>query len=154
MGIAYATHRREEKVIKTFCRKTWREELVGRPRHIWRNNINLELKERGHEGVEWMRLAQDRDHWWVLVNTVMNLSVRWKAVNFLTSSVSVNLSLLHGVHCFVLCTDTFRLPEHGNLPKSRLGIPFKATDSLIDSLVRGHVFLGSFGDVWLSVCVT
>jgi hypothetical protein len=26
-------------------------------------------------GVEWIRLAQDRDRWQVLVNTVMNLRV-------------------------------------------------------------------------------
>jgi hypothetical protein len=24
-------------------------------------------------GVEWIQLAQDRDRWWALVNTVMNL---------------------------------------------------------------------------------
>jgi hypothetical protein len=26
-------------------------------------------------GVEWIQLAQDRDHWWALVNAVMNLRV-------------------------------------------------------------------------------
>jgi hypothetical protein len=26
-------------------------------------------------GVEWIQLAQDRDRWWALVNTVMNLRV-------------------------------------------------------------------------------
>jgi hypothetical protein len=27
------------------------------------------------EGVEWIQLAQDRDRWWAVVNTVMNLRV-------------------------------------------------------------------------------
>jgi hypothetical protein len=25
------------------------------------------------EGVDWIHMAQDRDQWWALVNTVMNL---------------------------------------------------------------------------------
>jgi hypothetical protein len=32
----------------------------------------MDLGEIGWEGVEWIHLAQDRDWWWVLVNTVMN----------------------------------------------------------------------------------
>jgi len=27
------------------------------------------------EGVDWMHLAQDRDHWWTIMNTVMKLRV-------------------------------------------------------------------------------
>jgi hypothetical protein len=26
-------------------------------------------------GVDWIRLAQDRDQWWAVVNTVMNLRI-------------------------------------------------------------------------------
>jgi hypothetical protein len=29
----------------------------------------------GGADVEWIQLAQDRDQWWALVNTVMNLRV-------------------------------------------------------------------------------
>jgi hypothetical protein len=29
----------------------------------------------GGGGVDWMQMAQDRDQWWALVNTVMNLRV-------------------------------------------------------------------------------
>jgi hypothetical protein len=29
----------------------------------------------GEGDMEWIQLAQDRDRWWVLVNTVMNLRV-------------------------------------------------------------------------------
>jgi hypothetical protein len=35
----------------------------------------MDLKEIGWEGVDWINLAHDRDQWWVLVNTAMNLLV-------------------------------------------------------------------------------
>jgi hypothetical protein len=35
----------------------------------------MELKEIGWEGVDWMHLFQERDHWWAVVNTVMNFGV-------------------------------------------------------------------------------
>jgi hypothetical protein len=47
----------------------------GRPGHWWEDNIRMDLKEIGWEDVECMHLAQDRDQWRTLVNTVMNLRV-------------------------------------------------------------------------------
>jgi hypothetical protein len=35
----------------------------------------MDLRQVGWEDVDWMHLAEDRDQWWVLVNTVMNLRV-------------------------------------------------------------------------------
>jgi hypothetical protein len=35
----------------------------------------MDLREIGWVGVDWIDLAQDRDQWRVLVNTVMNLRV-------------------------------------------------------------------------------
>jgi hypothetical protein len=35
----------------------------------------MDLREIGWDGVDWVALAQDRDHWKALVNTVMNLRV-------------------------------------------------------------------------------
>jgi hypothetical protein len=32
----------------------------------------IDLRETGLEGVDWIHLAQDRDRWRTLVNTVMN----------------------------------------------------------------------------------
>ena len=48
--------------------------LLGRPRCRWEDNIKMDLQEVGGGG-DWMELAQDRDGWWALVNTVMNLRV-------------------------------------------------------------------------------
>jgi hypothetical protein len=48
---------------------------LGRPRRRWEDNIKMNLKERGFGDVDWIHLAQDRDRWRALVNTVMNLRV-------------------------------------------------------------------------------
>jgi hypothetical protein len=48
---------------------------LGRPRHRWGDRIRRHLREIGWVNVEWIQLAQDRDQWWVLVNTVKNLRV-------------------------------------------------------------------------------
>jgi hypothetical protein len=48
---------------------------LGRPRRRWEDNIRLDLREIGWGGMDWIDLAQDRDQWRALVNTVMNLWV-------------------------------------------------------------------------------
>jgi hypothetical protein len=47
----------------------------GRPRRSWENNVKMDLKEIWWKGVDWIRLAQDRDQWRVILNAVMNLWV-------------------------------------------------------------------------------
>jgi hypothetical protein len=47
----------------------------GRPGRKWVDNIKMDLREIGWDGVDWIDLAQDRDRWRTLVNTVMNLRV-------------------------------------------------------------------------------
>jgi hypothetical protein len=37
------------------------------------DNINIDLRETGWDGMDWIELAQDRDQWRALVNTVMSL---------------------------------------------------------------------------------
>jgi hypothetical protein len=48
---------------------------LRRPRHKREDNIRMYLKETGLEVVDWIRLAEDRDQWRAVVNTVMNLRV-------------------------------------------------------------------------------
>jgi hypothetical protein len=48
---------------------------LGRPRRRWVDNIKMDLRGIGWDGVGWIELAQDRDHWRALVNMVMNLRV-------------------------------------------------------------------------------
>jgi hypothetical protein len=48
---------------------------LGRLRRKWADNIKIDLREIGWDGVDWIELAQDRYQWRTLVNTVMNLRV-------------------------------------------------------------------------------
>jgi hypothetical protein len=48
---------------------------LGRPRRRWVDNIKMDLREIGFDGTDWIDLAQVRDQWRALVNTVMNLRV-------------------------------------------------------------------------------
>jgi len=47
---------------------------LGRPRCRWEDNNNMDLREVRGVG-DWMELAQDKDRWRALVNTVMKLRV-------------------------------------------------------------------------------
>ena len=49
---------------------------LGRSRRRWEDNIKMDLQEVGGGGGDWMELAQDRDRWRALVNTVMNFRVQ------------------------------------------------------------------------------
>ena len=46
---------------------------LGRPRRRWEDNIKMDFHEVGGGCGDWMELALDRDRWWALVSTVMNL---------------------------------------------------------------------------------
>jgi hypothetical protein len=65
----------ERKVYKVLVAKPEGKRPFGRPRYIWEDEIRMDLRETGWGSVEWIQLAQDRDQWQALVNTVMNLRV-------------------------------------------------------------------------------
>jgi hypothetical protein len=48
---------------------------LGRPRRRRVKNIKLDLRETGWDVVDWIDMAQDKDQWRTLVNTVMILQV-------------------------------------------------------------------------------
>jgi hypothetical protein len=48
---------------------------LGIPRRRWVDNIKMDLGEIGWDSRDWIELAQDRNQWRDLVNTVMNLRV-------------------------------------------------------------------------------
>jgi hypothetical protein len=41
-------------------------------RDHWEHNIKMYLIEVGRNGMDWIYMAQDRDQWKALVNTVLN----------------------------------------------------------------------------------
>jgi hypothetical protein len=48
---------------------------LGRPRRRWEDNRKMDLREIGFGDVDWIDLAQNRDRWRAIVNTVMDLWV-------------------------------------------------------------------------------
>jgi hypothetical protein len=52
---------------------------LGRSRRRWDASIRMDRIQTGSEGVYWIHLAQDRNQWRAVVNTVMNRRVPWKA---------------------------------------------------------------------------
>jgi hypothetical protein len=67
------------------CTIFWLEKLEGK-RPLGRSGrrwevIRMDLGEIGWKDVEWIHVSEDSDQWRVLVNTVMNLRVTYKAGN-------------------------------------------------------------------------
>jgi hypothetical protein len=48
---------------------------LGRPRSRWLGNIRMDAVQVVWDDVDWIGLAQDRDRWRALVNSVLNLRV-------------------------------------------------------------------------------
>jgi hypothetical protein len=71
--------------------------ILGRRRE---DNIRMDLREVGWEGVDWMHVAQGRDQWRSVVNTG---SIKGRGVSSLTASEeerSVSLLLEHSMAYF------------------------------------------------------
>ena len=60
---ACSTYGGEERCIQSFGWKREGKRPLGRPRHRWMDNINIDLQEVGCGGMDWIELAQDRDRW-------------------------------------------------------------------------------------------
>jgi hypothetical protein len=71
----WAGHGEERKVYKVLVGKPEGKGPLGRPRRRWENGIRMDLREISLGGVDWIRLAQDRDRWRAFVSAVMNLQV-------------------------------------------------------------------------------
>jgi hypothetical protein len=70
----YVTRRDEKRnAYRILVRKPEGNKPLGRPRRRWVDNIKMDLREIGWDGVDWMDMAQDMDPLRALVNTVLNL---------------------------------------------------------------------------------
>jgi hypothetical protein len=65
----------ERGVYKVLVGKPVGKRPVGRPRRRWEDNTKMDLQEVECGGMDWIRLAQDRDCCWAIVNGVMNVWV-------------------------------------------------------------------------------
>jgi hypothetical protein len=72
------------------------------------DNIRMDLGEVGWGDVDWIGLAQDRDRWRALVNSVLNLRVSQNAGKLssgLTSSGPSSSAQLHSINTSQVATD-------------------------------------------------
>jgi hypothetical protein len=70
MGKACSTNGEKMNARRILMGKSERKRPLGKPRRRWVNNNKMVLKEIGWSGMDWIDLAQDRDQWRALVNTV------------------------------------------------------------------------------------
>ena len=76
MGGAWSVYGGRRGVHRVLVGKPEGKRLLWRPRCSWEDNIQRDLQEVGcGGGMDWIKLDQDRDRWWALVNAVMNLQV-------------------------------------------------------------------------------
>jgi hypothetical protein len=62
-------------VYSVFVGRPQSKRPLGRHRHRWEDNIKMDLRDTGINGMNWIWLAQDRIQFWAFVNMVMDLRV-------------------------------------------------------------------------------
>jgi hypothetical protein len=75
MGRACSTNGEKRNAYRILVGKPEGKRPLGRPRRRWEDNIRMDLRETGWDDMDWIDLAQYRDQWKAVVNTVMNLRV-------------------------------------------------------------------------------
>jgi hypothetical protein len=75
MGGASSTNREKKNAYRLLVRKPEGKRPLGRTRRRWVDNIRMDLGETRWGDVDWIALAQDRNRWRALVNSVLNLRV-------------------------------------------------------------------------------
>jgi hypothetical protein len=72
---AYSTNGERRNAYRILVGKPEGKRPLGRPRRRWVDNIKMDHREVGWDGMDWIDLAEDRDRWRAYVNAVMNLRV-------------------------------------------------------------------------------
>jgi hypothetical protein len=75
LGRACSRHESKKNAYRILVGKPEGKRTLGTPRCRWEDNVKMDLKEIGWDGIDWVDLAQDRDQWRALVNATMNLQV-------------------------------------------------------------------------------
>jgi hypothetical protein len=75
MGGPCSTKGEKRNAYRLLVGKPEEKRPLGRPRRRWVDNIRMELGDVGWGHVDWIGLAQNRNRWRTLVNSVLNLRV-------------------------------------------------------------------------------
>jgi len=75
VGGTSGTHGGGERSFRVLVGRPEGKRPLGRPRRKWEDNMNVDLREIGIDGANWIRLAEDRVQWRAFVSTVHNLQV-------------------------------------------------------------------------------
>jgi hypothetical protein len=75
LGRACSTNGEKRNAYRKLAGKPEGKRPLGRPRRRWVDDIKMDLREIGWGVMNRIDLAQDRNQWKALVNTVMNLRV-------------------------------------------------------------------------------
>jgi hypothetical protein len=78
MGGVCSTNGEKRNSYRILVGKPEGKRPLGRPRPRWVGNIKIDLRDIEWDGVDWIDMAQSRDQWRALVNTVIELSVSIK----------------------------------------------------------------------------
>jgi hypothetical protein len=84
MGGACSRYGEKRNAYRILVRKLEGKRPLGRPRRRWVDNIKIDLREIGWDGMDWIDLAQDRNQWRALVSTVPSGSIKcWQVLEWL-----------------------------------------------------------------------
>jgi hypothetical protein len=75
MGGACSTDGEKRNIYRLLVGEPEGRRPLHRPRRRWMDNIRMDLVDVVWSDEDWIGLAQDRDRWRPLVNSVLNLRV-------------------------------------------------------------------------------
>jgi hypothetical protein len=85
------------------------------------DNIKMDLREIKWDGLDWIDLAQDKDRWRALVNTVMNLRVPLNVGKFLSSCTIGSFSRRAQLHEWLVEALCYESEGRGSIPDEVVG---------------------------------
>jgi hypothetical protein len=88
----------KRNTYRLLMRKPEGRRPLGRPRRRWLNNIRMDLVQVGWGDMDWIGLAQDRGRWRALVDSLLNLRVRYNAGKLSSVQTTRDLSSSAQLH--------------------------------------------------------
>jgi hypothetical protein len=106
MDMACSTHGKMWNLFRNLVGKLEREIPLGRPTRRWEDNINMDLRETGWGGMDWMHVACDRGQCRGLTNTITILRVKKSIGNRKHMKTACFYSVKHFLPAHTILTHT------------------------------------------------